>query len=146
MSIEERLERLESKDQIKELRATYCYHVDDQEADAFASLFTEDAILDFGNAGTYEGHDELREFINSVVPEFYEFIVHMVHNPVIEVDGDTASGRWYFEAPATSQGTDTWIQGQYDEEYARVDGEWKFAEIEARFNYVADYQDGWGAE
>ncbi|MFB6142197.1 MAG: nuclear transport factor 2 family protein [Halorientalis sp.] len=144
MSVEQRLERLESREEIKELRAEYCYCVDDTDGEAFAALFTEDATLDFGSAGTYTGHEELREFVDSVVPEHYEFIVHMVHNPVIDVDGDTATGRWYFEAPCTSGGTDMWIQGVYDEAYERVDGAWRFADVEATFNYVAEYDEGWG--
>lgn len=146
MSVEERLERLEAKDSIRELRANYCYHVDDGNAEAFASLFTQDGVLDFGSAGTYAGREELREFVDSVVPEYYSFIVHMLHNPVIEVDGDAATGRWYFEAPCTSQGEDMWIQGRYDDEYVRVDGEWRFAAVEAEFNYVADYDEGWGED
>lgn len=146
MSVEERLARLEAKDEIRELRANYCYHVDERDGEAFASLFAEDAVLDFGGAGRYAGRDELREFVDSVVPDHYAFIVHMVHNPVVEVDDDTATGRWYFEAPATADGTDVWIQGRYADEYERVDGEWLFASVEARFNYVADYDEGWGGD
>jgi uncharacterized protein (TIGR02246 family) len=146
MSVEARLARLEARAQIEELRANYCYHVDDADGEAFASLFAEDALLDFGSAGTYAGREELRDFVESVVPDHYEFIVHMVHNPVIRVDGDSATGRWYFEAPATTtDGEDVWIQGRYDDEYARVDGEWLFAAVTARFNYVADYDEGWSA-
>lgn len=143
MSLEERLARLEAKDAIEELRATYCYHIDDGNGAAFASLFTADATLDFGPAGTYTGHEELREFADEVVPSQYAFIVHMVHNPVIEVEGDTATGRWYFEAPATADGEAQWIQGEYHEEYTTVDGQWRFADVQAAFNYVADYGDGW---
>lgn len=145
MSIEDRVARLEAKDDVRELRANYCYHVDDGDGEAFASLFAEDAVLDFGSAGTYAGRDELREFVDSVVPDHYEFIVHMVHNPMIEVDGNTATGRWYFEAPATTAGgRDVWIQGRYADEYERVDGEWLFSSVVARFNYVAEYDGGWG--
>jgi len=146
MSVEERLKQLEAKDSIRKLRSNYCYQVDDGNGEAFASLFTEGAVLDFGRAGTYEGREELRDFVNSVVPEHYSFIVHMLHNPVIEVDGDAATGRWYFEAPCTSQGTDRWIQGWYDDEYERVNGEWRFTSVETGFNYVADYDEGWGAD
>lgn len=145
MSVEARLARLEARAEIEELRANYCYHVDDGNGEAFASLFAEDAVLDFGSAGTYAGHEELREFVGSAVPDHYEFIVHMVHNPVVEVDGDAATGRWYFEAPATTTGgTAVWIQGRYDDEYVRAEGEWLFAAVTARFNYVADYDGGWG--
>lgn len=146
MSVEDRLTRLEAKDEIRELRANYCYHVDEIDGDAFASLFTEDAVLDFEGAGTYTGRAELREFVDEVVPETYSFIVHMLHNPVLDVEDETATGRWYFEAPCTSHGEDMWIQGRYDDEYVLDDGTWRFAAVNARFNYVAGYHEGWGDE
>lgn len=146
MSLEERLERLEAKVAIEELRSNYCYHVDEANGTAFASLFTEDGVLDFESAGTFTGRAELREFVDEVVPETYSFIVHMLHNPIVEVDGGSATGRWYFEAPCTADGEDMWIQGRYDDEYERHKGEWRFSTVTVRFNYVADYHEGWGGD
>jgi hypothetical protein len=61
----------------------------------------------------------------------------------LQDDGDTASGRWYFEAAATAEGDAQWIRGEYDERYTEVDGEWRFADVQASFNYVADCEEGW---
>lgn len=144
MSLEERVTRLEHREEIKELRAEYCYRVDSRDWEGYADLFTEDAHLDFEPIGTYDGREEVRDFVENVVGEEHPFLSHMVHNPIIDVDGDTATGRWYFEVPCTfKEGNAGWIQGVYYEEYARVDGEWLFDEVVADFNYFAAYDDGW---
>lgn len=144
MSLEDRLERLEHREAITELRAEYCYRIDSRDWDGYAALFTEDASLDFGPIGTYDGREAVRHFAEHVVGEEHPFLAHMVHNPLIEIDGERATGQWYFEVPCTfKDGSAGWIQGVYDDEYRRVDGEWLFVEVVADFNYFAAYEEGW---
>ena len=40
---------LENKEQIRELLASYCFHVDSGDAEAFVNLFTDDGVQDLGN-------------------------------------------------------------------------------------------------
>lgn len=144
MSLEDRLTRLEHREAIKELRAEYCYRVDSRDWDGYVDLFTEDAHLDFGSIGTYDGHEEIHHFAENVVGEEHPFLSHMIHNPLINIDGVTATGQWYFEVPCTfKDGSAGWIQGTYSDEYQLVDEEWLFAEIVADFNYFAEYEEGW---
>lgn len=144
MTLEERLRRLEQREAIKELRAEYCYRVDARDWDGYAALFTEDAHLDFGPIGTFDGRAAVRDFAEHVVGAEHGFLAHMIHNPVLEVGTDTATGRWYFEVPCTfKDGSAGWIQGTYEDEYRLVDGEWLFAEVVADFNYFAAYDEGW---
>jgi ketosteroid isomerase-like protein len=144
MDVEDRLAALEDREALKELRAAYCYRIDAREWDAFASLFTEDAHLDFGPVGTFDGRDEVRRFAEAVVGGEHPFLAHMVHNPILELDGEIADGTWYFEVPCTFEdGNAGWIQGRYDDVYARIGGDWLFEEVVAEFNYFADYETGW---
>lgn len=146
MSVEDRLRRLEHREAIKELRARYCYRIDARDWEGFAALFTEDAHLDFGPVGTFDGRDAVREFAEHVVGAQHPFLAHMVHNPVLDVEAsdDHGTGRWYFEVPCTfSDGGAGWIQGTYHDTYRLVDGEWRFASVRADFNYFADYDEGW---
>lgn len=144
MNVDERLTRLEHREAIKELRATYCYRIDARDWDGYADLFTEDAHLSFGPVGEFDGREEVREFAEHVVGAEHPFLSHMIHNPVIDVDGDAATGRWYFEVPCTfSDGTAGWIQGQYRDEYAYDGTDWRFSSVVADFNYFAEYEDGW---
>lgn len=145
MSLEERLARVEDRIAITELRYAYCYRIDDRDWEGYTALFTDDASLDFGPVGTFEGREAIREFAENVVGAQHPFLSHMLHNPVIEIDGDVATGQWYFEVPCTFEdGEAGWIQGTYDDEYRRVDGDWLFSEVVADFNYFASYDEGWG--
>jgi ketosteroid isomerase-like protein len=144
MDVKERLTRLEHRETIKELRAEYCYRIDQRDWDEYAALFTDDALLDFGPVGTFEGKEAVRDFAENVVGAEHPFLAHMVHNPIISIDNETATGQWYFEVPCTfSDGSAGWLQGKYEDEYAYDDSIWKFSSIIADFNYLAEYDEGW---
>ena len=86
---------LEDIEEIKRLKARYCAYCDDEfDADRNASLFTEDAVWDGGMRGKAEGREAIRSFF-SLAPEGLSFARHMVMNPVIQVEGDTANASWY---------------------------------------------------
>lgn len=144
MSLEDRLTRLEHRTAIEELRASYCYRIDERDWDGFAELFAGDAHLSFGPVGEFEGREEVRHFAEHVVGARHPFLSHMIHNPVIEIDGESATGSWYFEVPCTFEdGSAGWIQGIYRDEYVLEDGAWLFASVCAEFNYFAAYEEGW---
>lgn len=146
MTDTDRLQRLETREQLKELRAKYCYHVDEQNWEPFYELFVPDPTLDFGGMGVYEGQEGLERFAAEFVEAQLESSAHMLSNPILEIDGNEATGRWYVESPLTfADGSGAWRQGWYRDEYRRLDGEWRIETIEMRFVYTADYDDetGW---
>ncbi len=152
-TLEARIKRLEDIEEIRILKATYCDLCDagvgdEGNREALLALFTEDASVDFGmgEGSVFEGHSGLRIFFGQVVANSVSFCQHFVHNSVIDVEGDRATGRWYFEAPTTNAATNKaqWMAGRYIEEYARVDGAWKFAFIATEWSYIAPYDEGWG--
>lgn len=146
MSIEERVRKLESLADIKNLRSRYCYLLDAGDTDAWLSLFTEDAaIVSESPRGGYHGHDELSEMITQIHDdEDRRLTKHVVYNPVIDISGDHATGRWSFEALIQYEdGTMLDIIGEYDERYRLVDDEWKFTEITISFDFRAEFDDGW---
>ena len=150
-----RVQVLEDIEAIKKLKATYCYLCDaglDQAAnrDELVSHFTAEARVDFGlgPASVYAGTEALKIFFGQVVPTAVSFCMHMVHNPIIEVHGDRATGRWYYEAPTTDAASKRaqWMAGIYDEEYVRQDGRWKFVSIKTRWKYISPYDQGWAKD
>jgi hypothetical protein len=158
MSMDELLARvrvLEDIEAIRKLKATYCYLCDaglgdPRNRDELVSHFTDDATVDFGlgEGSTYTGKDGLQTFFGTVVPAAVSFCMHMVHNPIIEVHGNHATGRWYYEAPTTDAASDRaqWMAGTYEEEYVRVDGRWKFASIKTKWKYISPYDQGWAKD
>lgn len=144
MSLEARVQRLEDREELKELRARYCYCVDTEDWESFFDLFTDDPVLDFGGMGVYEGRDGLEEFTREFVDAQLQGSAHMLTNPILDIDGDRATGKWYVEAPITfADGSGAWRQGYYRDEYRRVDRTWKIAHSTMRFLYTANFDDGW---
>ena len=143
--IERRLLALEAMEEIKSLKARYCVYCDDDyDADNIAALFAEDAIWEGGDFGRYEGRAEIREFFVNA-PVMLPFAIHMVMNPIIEVNGDTATGIWYLFQACTfgESGRAVWGSARYDEEYARLDGAWKFKNLKLTSHFWTPFDEGW---
>ena len=144
-NIESRLRILEDIEEIKRLKARYCAYCDNNyDADGIASLFTEDALWDGGIRGRADGREEIRSFFKRA-PQRMPFAVHMVLNPIVEVDGDAAKGTWYlFQACTFAEGNQAvWGSARYDEEYVRLDGKWKFKNLVLTSFFWTPFDQGW---
>ena len=147
LSLEERVQRLEDLEAIKQLKALYCEICDDaHDPDRIVTIFTEDGIWEGKGIGTANGHAEIRKLFEGF-REMMSFTQHMTMNPRIEVNGDEASGTWYFFGPFTFPATKQakWQAARYHEVYRRVNGEWKIAHLKvAQPSMAVDYHKGWG--
>jgi len=143
-----RLQRLEDIESIKQLKARYCAFCDESyNAQGIASLFTEDGVWDGGNLGKAEGHDAIVKFFERA-PSAFSFAIHNVMNPIIEIDGDRATGRWYLLQPLTRRSrkgdeSAMWLAGRYEDQYVRIGREWKFKQLKFITRLLASYQEGW---
>ena len=143
--LERRIKVLEDIEDIKRLKASYCTYCDDNyDADNIANLFVEDAVWDGGMRGRYEGKEKIRGFFINA-PNRLPFAVHMILNPIIQVDGDTARGTWYLlQACTYTDGNQAvWGSARYDEEYVRVNGEWKFQNLNLTSFFWTPFDEGW---
>lgn len=120
---------LETERAIQRLKHEYCFAIDEGRYEEWASLFTEDGRFVRGADEAYEGYDELHAFASEQFGPLFETFTHLVSNPVVEVDGDEATGRWYLVFVYETAGGDVgWTQARYEDEYRRVDDEWLIAE------------------
>jgi ketosteroid isomerase-like protein len=143
--LEKRVRRLEDIEAIRELKARYCAYCDDgYDPDGLASLFTEDAVWDGGQLGRFEGKEAIRKFFRGTSRRV-SFAIHNVMNPIITVDGDRASGRWYLLQPLTfAEGPRAaWLAARYSDEYVRIGGEWKFRNVKIDLSFMTPYDEGW---
>jgi ketosteroid isomerase-like protein len=143
--IAQRVQTLEDVEAIKKLKARYCAGADERDEDKFVGCFTEDAVWDGGNFGHYEGKAAIREFFGTI-PQVLSFAIHYVMNPRIEVNGDQASGYWYLLEPCTMlEGGEqaVWGVAKYEEEYVRVDGEWKIRNLILAPECWTPFEKGW---
>ena len=148
MDLQARITRLEDLEAIRQLKARYCEICDDDhDPERITDIFTEDAVWEGRGIGRAEGHDEIRALFRRF-QKTISFSQHMTMNPVIEVDGETAKGTWYFFGPFTMTEGDRalWQACRYHEDYRKVDGEWKIAHLQVRAPRMsADYEKGWAA-
>lgn len=144
-----RITRIEDIEAIKQLKALYCEICDDDhDPERIVTIFTGDGIWEGRGIATAKGHDEIRalftEFQQSI-----SFSQHMTMNPRIQVDGDTATGTWYFFGPFTFRKTNQakWQATRYHETYAKVDGVWKIKHLKLKGPSMSvDYEKGWAQQ
>jgi hypothetical protein len=145
-ALEARITRLEDLEAIKQLKSRYCEICDDDHnPDEIISIFTEDGIWEGRGIGRAKGHAEIQSLFKNF-QKMIRFSQHMVMDPIIEVNGETAKGRWYFFGPFTMYEGDQakWQAARYKEDYVKVDGQWKFRHLRVSGpGFSADYEQGW---
>jgi hypothetical protein len=138
MDLEATVRELGNKQAIEQLRYTYAHRLDNAEWGRWGELFAEDGVfrsyrtVPTGSAEPFEasGREAIVEFAEDAIDAAFEYSAHNMYNPRIEIDGETASGRWYFDAfTVKPNGYANWHQGRYEDEYTKANGEWQFAEV-----------------
>jgi ketosteroid isomerase-like protein len=144
--LEKAVRSLQAIEDIKKLQAKYSYLVDSFKLDALADLFVDDAIANFVGSDLI-GKAQIQTFFRDVVAANAIMLRHLNTNPIIEVDGDTATGVWYCFGPGTMKARDgqaaTWFQGTYTNQYVNVNGQWKFKKVRFETNFSVSYKEGW---
>jgi len=130
-----RLRRLEDEQAIIRVLNKYAHCIDYGDEDGFLDCFTEDAVWSARNmqAGSalmrHEGHAALRAFASSHTrpPELYH--KHLIAEPVLSVDGDTAEATSYLLLLVAGPGGLPAIAsfGRYRDELRREAGCWRIA-------------------
>lgn len=139
-ALEKRITRLEDIEAIKQLKARYCHICDDDHnPETVKTVFAEDGIWESDDFGTARGHAEISELFANF-RKMFNFSQHNIMNPVIEVDGDRATGIWYIMGPWTYRENDDekWLALRYDDDYVKIDGEWKYQHLRVALRMVAD--------
>ena len=142
--LEARIARLEDSETLNKVWHRYLNLIDTQDWQGATNMFTESAVLELGTAGCYRGKEEIAGWYRGL-PQSLPLIVHMSHNPVIEVEGDNATGEWYYETPATDAEANRamWFVGKHKAEFTKVNGQWKIKTLIAKCIYNTPYDEGW---
>lgn len=131
--LERRIDRLEAESAIARLVHAYAQAIRREEVERVADLFTP--------AGTFEvrgGHPDRAEYTvrqrfetpGALVAFLLEgkgkpHPVPLLHNMMIEVEGDTATANSMMAAPI--YGTDHEVFGEYHDSFVRAQGRWFFS-------------------
>jgi len=120
---------LADKEAIREVAHRYVDCAWRKDIAGLVNLFSTDGEMNFGSAGNnliLRGKAELMQGFERVMVHGYENgPFPFVHSHVIELRGDTATGRCYLEARVTAQGKNRIVGGYYHDQYVREGSEWK---------------------
>jgi hypothetical protein len=145
-ALEARLQALEDRIAIEDLIAgQYAKALDTSDADAYASLFTEDAFLSVAGR-PFKGRSEIRKMMLEIKKGHEQYdtrpanlpggrwgpVRHVVTNPVIHITGNTATSNSY-STEIGSNGRDEKGHGnpqsimnlcRYEDDLVKQDGKW----------------------
>ncbi len=148
-ALESEVQDLRGRESIRTLRNTYHEYINERRFTQIPGLFTEAATLDFGYLGKANGREKITKFFASA-PKLLDFVKQFIHSHTIEIDAgaSTGSGWSYMEAKSIS-GSDAYlVAGRYDDEYALVDGEWRFSKMNFEPYFTVPFSDprGWARD
>ena len=127
------------KIEIGEMQSRYMFALDWHDADTYAGLFTEDAVVEWPE-GYAKGYEAIHgacvrigayfdRIADAAKPNKPPRLRHFVANRVIDIDGDTAKARAYF-FDLENDNRPRWpyvsAYGYYEDELIRTPAGWRF--------------------
>ncbi len=139
--IEAAVRELSDLEAIRELAHRYAHCVWRKDFAAAVELFTEDGEMNTGDRPVIRGREALLESYQQMLgdADFHPF----VHNHLISLRGESAAGTCYLDLRATIEGESMIGSGYYEDEYVRVEGEWKFRTRKLTMCYLVPLREGW---
>ena len=103
--------------------------------------------LELAGRGVFRGRERVREYLHHLPPYGHGMLYnHMQLQPVIHVDSEagTAKGRWRsFMMVGALVAEARWGEATYENEYVRIDGEWRIALLHGYMNIYVEFDQGW---
>ncbi len=113
--------------EIQTLAQVYADGVMQRDAEIWGSTFTEDGVWQLPGMDGVQGRETLKGFWTQVMSG-YPHVLHWVQPGIINVDGDTATARFYVqENIKDAEGNSFRVAGVYNDELRKEDGAWRFA-------------------
>ena len=134
-TLEERIDRLESLESIRQLPAKYALALDMRDMDAMVSLFPADVRVGKSQSGRLA----LRAYMDQTLRAPFTGTSHHIGGHIIEFDdADHAHGIVY--SKNEHETGDEWVimQMMYADDYVRHDGRWHFARRLPLYWYATD--------
>lgn len=130
-TVEERLDRVESRSAIERLMADYAFGCDRKDRERFMGVFHEDAEYFIpGDFGTSTGSAQIEETLRAIwagMPETR----HLITNVTVDFTGpDSAKGDAHVICYSRmANGREGFVYAYYDNRYERRDGVWRASSI-----------------
>ncbi|MEO6600247.1 MAG: nuclear transport factor 2 family protein [Polyangiaceae bacterium] len=133
VSLAERVQRLEDLEQIRDLMSRYAVATSKGqnsrvvEVEQLPSIFASDATWE-GPSQRVTGLENIMEGLRSATAHI-EYSTHVFSNPVLTLDGDSASGTWLLSVVAKRNGNYHHGQAPEDVTYIRTPWGWRIQSV-----------------
>lgn len=115
------------RDEIIDLTVRYATAIDGRQYAVLATVFTDDADLDYGEVGQWTGAAEVTAFMD-LAHAGAANTLHRMTNQAVTVDGDAATVRSYVDALIlAADGSGVNAIGYYDDEAVRTAHGWRIS-------------------
>jgi SnoaL-like domain len=138
-TLEGRIQRLEDIEEIKKLTATYGLYVNKGwngevvDFDKLPEVFTADACWQAdAMSADVSGIDNIIELLTTATAPG-DLAMHSFTNPIIDVDGDTATGNWLLWVAGTDGDDGTEVFQSEDLIYTRTPHGWRIQSLNLQF-------------
>lgn len=107
-----------------------------------SSIFTDDAVWDGGSFGVLTGRQAIYDNLRSGP---WSFAAHYYVSPLIEVDGDSATGRWLLwqVGTLTKESTPVILSAVTDDEYRRTPEGWRMSKMRQTTKFMTRHDVAW---
>jgi hypothetical protein len=149
MSLEEKIQYLLDIEAVKQHKTRWCDTIDaGLGIEKVVSFFAADGWIEAEGYGRHQGRPALTHFLSNLP---LSFTFHCIIPKVVEIgaDGLTAHGEFRLWEPGTLPGRGAggpaavWVAGDYDDDFVKVAGEWKFKAVRLKLTFLTPYDQGW---
>jgi uncharacterized protein (TIGR02246 family) len=128
---EMRLQRLEDREEIRQLLINYGRCLDQRDFAAFSKLFAEKDGEWIGGMGKAKGSQAIRKLMEESIgtnAALKNTNFHLFTNEIISLAGDraTATTKWIFVVKGEANRPQPVFMGHYQDDLVREKGNWKF--------------------
>jgi uncharacterized protein (TIGR02246 family) len=154
LTLEQALQLWRDTEEVKNLKAEYCYLADgipsldvnkprQVDCEQFANLFAEDAVFYTSAGEVVEGRDRIREHCRSF--QAFPLALHIIATPQIKVDGDNAVGKWHGIVPLITavDKVAALMVVRYEDNFVRTKDGWKIKSIKSERYFSSPLDQGW---
>ena len=142
LTLEERIKRLEDIEEIKKLQATYLDCVNwgwdgrMVNAEKLSEVFSED--VSWGGNTMENALHGLNNVIGMLkgAPAAFDMAMHSFTNPIVEVDGDTATGKMLLWVGVKKDGATNQHYQSENVRYVRTAKGWRIQVVDLRFGWL----------